>query len=51
MPLGVAMAINLSDEVLTVLAVERIAAKYGTGEYVELILAVMMQELAAEDWM
>ena len=42
---GVAMAINLSDEVLSYRpAVERIAAKYGMSEYVELILAVMMQE-------
>ena len=41
----VAMAINLSDEVLSYRpAVERIAAKYGMSEYVELILAVMMQE-------
>ena len=41
---GVAMAINLSDEVLSYRpAVERIAAKYGMSEYVELILAVMMQ--------
>ena len=42
---GVAMAINLSDEVLSYRpAVERIAAKYSMSEYVELILAVMMQE-------
>lgn len=42
---GVAMAINLSDEVLSYRpAVERIAAKYGMSEYVELILGVMMQE-------
>lgn len=42
---GVAMAINLSDEVLAYRAdVERIAAKFGMSEYVELILAVMMQE-------
>lgn len=42
---GVAMAINLSDEVLSYRpAVERITAKYGMSEYVELILAVMMQE-------
>ena len=42
---GVAMAINLSDEVLSYRpAVERIAAKYGMSEYVELILAVIMQE-------
>lgn len=42
---GVAMAINSSDEVLSYRpAVERIAAKYGMSEYVELILAVMMQE-------
>ena len=42
---GVAMAINLSDEGLSYRpAVERIAAKYGMSEYVELILAVMMQE-------
>lgn len=42
---GIAMAINLSDEVLSYRpAVERIAAKYGMSEYVELILAVMMQE-------
>lgn len=42
---GAAMAINLSDEVLSYRpAVERIAAKYGMSEYVELILAVMMQE-------
>ena len=42
---GVAMAINLSDEVLSYRpAVERIAAKYGMSKYVELILAVMMQE-------
>lgn len=42
---GVAMAINLSDEALSYRpAVERIAAKYGMSEYVELILAVMMQE-------
>ena len=42
---GVAMAINLSDEVLSYRpAAERIAAKYGMSEYVELILAVMMQE-------
>lgn len=42
---GVAMAINLSDEVLSYRpAVERIAPKYGMSEYVELILAVMMQE-------
>ena len=42
---GVAMAINLSDEVLSYRpAVERIAATYGMSEYVELILAVMMQE-------
>ena len=42
---GVAMAINLSDEVLSYRpAVERIAAKYGMSEYLELILAVMMQE-------
>ena len=42
---GVAMAINLSDEVLSYRpAVERIAAKYGMSEDVELILAVMMQE-------
>lgn len=42
---GVAMAINLSDEVLSYRAdVERIAAKFGMSPYVELILAVMMQE-------
>ncbi len=41
---GVATA-NVSDEVLRYRAtVERIAAKYGMTPYVELILAVMMQE-------
>lgn len=41
---GVAVA-NVSDEVLAYRpAVERIAAKYGMSPYVELILAVMMQE-------
>lgn len=41
---GVATA-NVSDEVLAYrAAVQRIAAKYGMSEYVELILAVMMQE-------
>lgn len=41
---GVATA-NVSDEVLAYRAtVERIAAKYGMTPYVELILAVMMQE-------
>lgn len=41
---GVATA-NVSDEVLAYRAtVQRIAAKYGMSEYVELILAVMMQE-------
>lgn len=38
-------AINLSDEVLSYRpAVERAAAKYGMSDYVDLILAVMMQE-------
>ena len=41
---GVATA-NVSEEVLAYRAtVERIAAKYGMSQYVELILAVMMQE-------
>lgn len=41
---GVATA-NVSEEVLAYrAAVERIASKYGMGQYVELILAVMMQE-------
>lgn len=41
---GVAIA-NVSDEVLAYRAtVERIAQKYGMTQYVELILAVMMQE-------
>lgn len=41
---GVATA-NVSDEVLAYrAAVERIAARYGMSPYVELILAVMMQE-------
>ena len=41
---GVAIA-NVSDAVLAYRAtVERIAKKYGMSEYVELILAVMMQE-------
>lgn len=41
---GVATA-NVSDEVLAYRpAVERAAAKYGMSEYVDLILAVMMQE-------
>ena len=41
---GVATA-NVSEEVLAYRAiVERIASKYGMGQYVELILAVMMQE-------
>ena len=41
---GVATA-NVSDAVLAYkAAVERIAAKYGMGQYVALILAVMMQE-------
>lgn len=41
---GVATA-NVSNEVLAYRAtVQRIAAKYGMSEYVELILAVMMQE-------
>lgn len=41
---GIAVA-NVSDEVLAYRpAVERIAAKYGMSPYVELILAVMMQE-------
>lgn len=41
---GVAVA-NVSDEVLAYRpAVQRIAAKYGMNDYVELILAVMMQE-------
>lgn len=41
---GVATA-NVSDEVLRYRAdVERIASKYGMSQYVELILAVMMQE-------
>lgn len=41
---GVATA-NVSDEVLAYRAtVQRIASKYGMTEYVELILAVMMQE-------
>ena len=41
---GIAMA-NVSDAVLTYRAVvERIAKKYGMSQYVELILAVMMQE-------
>lgn len=41
---GVATA-NVSDEVLAYrAAVERIAARYGMSQYVELILAVMMQE-------
>ena len=39
------VTLNVSDEVLAYRpAVERIAAKYGMGQYVELILAVMMQE-------
>lgn len=42
---GTAMAINLSDEVIAYRpVVSRIAAKYGMGQYVELLLAVMMQE-------
>lgn len=41
---GVATA-NVSDEVLAYrAAVARAAAKYGMGQYIELILAVMMQE-------
>lgn len=41
---GIATA-NVSEEVLAYrAAVERIASKYGMGQYVELILAVMMQE-------
>lgn len=41
---GIAIA-NVSDEVLAYRpVVERIAAKYGMSPYVELILAVMMQE-------
>ena len=39
------MAINLSDEVLAYRPlVSEIAARYGMSDYVELILAVMMQE-------
>ena len=46
---GVATA-NVSDEVLRYRAtVERIAAKYGMTPYVELILAVMMQESGGRD--
>lgn len=42
---GIVAAINLSDEVLSYRpAVERAAAKYGMSDYVDLILAVMMQE-------
>ena len=42
---GTAMAINLSDEVLAYRPlVSEIAARYGMSDYVELILAVMMQE-------
>lgn len=41
---GIATA-NVSDAVLAYRpAVERLAARYGMGQYVELILAVMMQE-------
>ena len=40
-----AMVANVSDAVLAYRAVvERIAKKYGMSQYVELILAVMMQE-------
>lgn len=42
---GTAMAVNLSDEVLAYRPlVSQLAAKYGMSDYVELILAVMMQE-------
>lgn len=42
---GVAMAVNLSDEVIAYRPlVSQLAAKYGMSDYVELILAVMMQE-------
>ena len=39
------MAVNLSDEVIAYRPlVSQLAAKYGMSDYVELILAVMMQE-------
>lgn len=42
---GTATAINLTDEVLAYRSlVSELASKYGMSEYVELILAVMMQE-------